>query len=225
LNGNEFIYSWITGYSTAVFYCKKKLNTDGLVEKHRTNQNNFTQALYPMNNKAIISLISFFLLSMFYVAPASAGPTYVNIVIPTECGAWNYNAAGSHHCAGTGNGKRVKAGRNGSFKCVGGGNGRGNLVIEMSSCPTVVFDTFKKGSGWATSHYVSTKSRTVVCRSGCPTKRGKISIIDAMNPVKQYSVLSDRTGSLNNTKEFEIVPAVRYCTGGRCESNPGRIWN
>jgi hypothetical protein len=94
-----------------------------------------------MKNKSIISLVSFFLLSMLYVAPAIAGPTYVNITIPKKCGEWKYDSSVSHHCAGTGKGKYVKAGTKGAFKCVGGGNGKGNLMIEMANCPTVIWGT------------------------------------------------------------------------------------
>jgi hypothetical protein len=110
-----------------------------------TTQNNFTQVLYSMNHKSIISLISFFLLSMFYVASANAGPTYINVEVPKVCGAWKYNASRSHHCAGTGKGKDVSAGTKGTFRCVGGGNGRGNLMIEMENCPTVIWRTHSYG--------------------------------------------------------------------------------
>ena len=94
-----------------------------------------------MKNKPIVSAITFLLISMFYVNSASAGPTYVNIKIPKECGKWKYDSSVSHHCAGTGKGKYVKAGTKGAFKCVGGGNGKGNLMIEMANCPTVIWGT------------------------------------------------------------------------------------
>jgi hypothetical protein len=94
-----------------------------------------------MKNKSIISLVSFFLLSMLYVAPAIAGPTYVNITIPKKCGEWKYDSSVSHHCAGTGKGKYVKAGTKGAFKCVGGGNGKGNLTIVLANCPRATWST------------------------------------------------------------------------------------
>jgi hypothetical protein len=94
-----------------------------------------------MKNKPIVSAITFLLISMFYVNSASAGPTYVNIKIPKECGKWKYDSSVSHHCAGTGKGKYVKAGTKGAFKCVGGGNGKGNLTIVLANCPRVAWST------------------------------------------------------------------------------------
>jgi hypothetical protein len=38
-----------------------------------------------MNNKSIFSLISFLILSMFYVAPVSAGSIYLTVEVPKEC--------------------------------------------------------------------------------------------------------------------------------------------
>jgi hypothetical protein len=184
-----------------------------------THYNKFTQVLYLMQSKSIISLISIFLISMLFGPIASAGPTYVNVEIPKECGTWKYNASRSHHCAGTGRGSLVKAGRNGSFKCVGGGNGRGNLMIEMSSCPTVVFNTAYVNMMGIVRHRVTTSSRKVVCISGCKIKN-QINPRDLL-PGGEVWNNSDQ----DNTKNFEILSPVRYCTGGSCESNPGKIWN
>jgi hypothetical protein len=91
-----------------------------------------------MNNKSIISLIAFFFLSMFYVAPASAGPTYINIEMPKECGAWK-NAGNAHHCWAL-NTNHGKAGKRASFKCSGNaGNGKGVFAITTDSCGMIVF--------------------------------------------------------------------------------------
>ena len=167
-----------------------------------------------MNNKSIFSLISFFLLSLFFVPSASAGPTYVNIEIPKKCGAWNYKPSSSHHCAGTGRGKRVKAGTNGTFKCVGGDNGKGNLVIEMFNCPTVVFRTVNvTGNGFTTLHGVYADRRYTRCYKGCFLGAG-----------------GDNPNSIN-TKHYRIdgsratVQPTSFCTGGSCDDpKPVIIW-
>jgi hypothetical protein len=89
-----------------------------------------------MNNKSIFSLISFFLLSMFYVASASAGPTYVNIKIPKECGTWKKIITNSHNCAA---GPVVSGvGGTAKFICGDGGDGKGKLMIQtQGKCGSV----------------------------------------------------------------------------------------
>ena len=77
---------------------------------------------------------------MFYVAPASAGPTYVNVKIPPQCGTWTYMPAKSRNCAVIGDGKKVKA-RKASFKCDGGGNGKETIVIYFLQCDTLKMST------------------------------------------------------------------------------------
>jgi hypothetical protein len=107
---------------------------------------------------------------MFFVPSVSAGPTYVNIEIPEECGGWKYNASRSHHCAGTGRGSRVKAGRDGSFKCGGGGNGYGNIMVEMDNCPTIILSTWNDNRQWnsvMTFHRTTHVEGRVNCYRNC----------------------------------------------------------
>jgi hypothetical protein len=116
-----------------------------------------------MNSKSIFSLISFFLLSMFYVAPASAGPTYINIEVPKECGAWE-NAGGAHHCWAL-NTNHGKAGKRASFKCSGkAGNGKGVFVITTGSCGMVVF-SHASGNESGTWHTVTVSQGEGACIS------------------------------------------------------------
>jgi hypothetical protein len=99
--------------------------------------NKFTQVLYPMNNKSIFSLISFFLLSMFYVASANAGPTYISLYVPLKCGTWK--VVGHQHCPAKGKASG-KAGSTAYMRCVGGGNGKSTATIS-SSCSEVTLAT------------------------------------------------------------------------------------
>jgi hypothetical protein len=124
MNGNELIYSWVTVFFTAALYCMKKIK--------------LTQVLYSMNHKSIIRLISFLLISMFYVASASAGPTYLNVEMPKECGTWKVSP-GAQHCSvrGPSSGKGGKM----YFKCVGGGNGKGGVGIDTKNCGRIIFST------------------------------------------------------------------------------------
>jgi Pyruvate/2-oxoacid:ferredoxin oxidoreductase delta subunit len=95
-----------------------------------------------MHNKSIFSLISFFLLSMFYVSSASAGPKYINIKMSKECGAWE-NAGNAHHCWAL-NTNKGKAGKRASFKCSAGYEA-GVFAIKMKYCPMAVISV--EGSG------------------------------------------------------------------------------
>ena len=139
-----------------------------------------------MKNKSIISLISFFFLSMFYVGSASAGPTYLNVKMPQECGFWKV-APGAQHCIvrGPSNGK---AGKDTAFKCVGGGNGKGGVGINTQHCGQIIFSTYKIGDmhhsyvskGYAylshTSNTTKTRNNThmfVVCRPTYKEERVK----------------------------------------------------
>jgi hypothetical protein len=93
-----------------------------------------------MNNKSIITLISFIVLSMFYVAPASARALYLNVEVPKECGAWE-DVPVRDHCVTRGP-SRGKAGKNIRYECQGDimyGNGR--AVLETGKCGTIVFIT------------------------------------------------------------------------------------
>ena len=99
-----------------------------------------------MNNKSIISLISFFFLSMFYVASASAGSAglvTVNVDMPKECGAWKQ--IDNKECRGETSGK---AGHNTKFVCAGKGKGGrgGSVTIKFKSCKTVKIQTLRIGS-------------------------------------------------------------------------------
>jgi hypothetical protein len=96
-----------------------------------------------MHNKSIFSLISFFLLSMFYVSSASAGPTYINIKMSKECGAWE-NAGNAHHCWAL-NTNKGKAGKRASFKCSRGADGV--FAIKSENCPMAVISHTSHAKG------------------------------------------------------------------------------
>ena len=122
-----------------------------------------------MNHKSIIRLISFLLISMFYVASASAGPTYLNVEMPKECGTWKVSP-GAQHCSVRGP-SSGKAGVDTSFKCVGGGNGKGGVGINTQHCPQTIFShhVYMDTSLINTVHtiYVSKGSAMCVTRGGC----------------------------------------------------------
>ena len=90
-----------------------------------------------MKNKSIISLISFFFLSMFYVGSASAGPTYISLYVPLKCGTWKF--VGHQHCPPKGKASG-KAGSTAHMRCVGGDNGKSTATIR-SSCSQVTIAT------------------------------------------------------------------------------------
>jgi hypothetical protein len=100
-----------------------------------------------MKNKSIISLISVFLLSMFYGASASAGPTYLHVEMPKKCGTWKVSL-GPQHCSvrGSSSGNR---GKDVAFKCVGGDNGKGGIGIDTQSCGTIIFSTANRPSRYS----------------------------------------------------------------------------
>jgi hypothetical protein len=110
-----------------------------------------------MHNKSIFSLISFFLLSMFYVSSASAGPTYINIKMSKECGAWE-NAGNAHHCWAL-NTNKGKAGKRASFKCSRGADGV--FAIKSENCPMAVISIHN--SPWI----VQVDKGWCVGRAGC----------------------------------------------------------
>jgi hypothetical protein len=90
-----------------------------------------------MKYKSIISAITFLLISMFYVASASAGPTDINVEMPKECGTWNV-PSGDRMCRlrGPASGK---AGVDVAFKCWGGGHGSGAVILDTQHCSRLVF--------------------------------------------------------------------------------------
>ena len=118
-----------------------------------THQNNFTQVLYSMNHKSIISLISFFLVTMFYVAPARAGWLTLNVEVPKECGAWAAVNV-QQHCFVPGP-SRGKGGKHISFECRADTSrgGPGRAVLETDNCGIIVFITDIKGSPEARKYY------------------------------------------------------------------------
>jgi hypothetical protein len=122
-----------------------------------------------MKNKSIISLVSFFLLSMLYVAPAIAGATYLNVYIPKECGNWKV-APGAQHCIVRGR-SSGEAGGDAAFKCVGGGNGKGGVGINTQHCPQTIFShhVYAGPSLVHTMHtiYVSKGSASCFTVGGC----------------------------------------------------------
>jgi hypothetical protein len=99
-----------------------------------------------MKNKSIFSLISFFLLSMFYVAPASARGLYLNVEVPKECGAWEDVPV--HDRCFTRGPSRGKAGGKIRYECVGDiTSGEGRAVLDTAKCDRVVFITLTGGIG------------------------------------------------------------------------------
>jgi hypothetical protein len=76
---------------------------------------------------------------MFYVAPASGGPTYINVKMPKGCGAWKLGA-NAHYCRVRGP-STGKAGKDTSFECRGGDNGAGTAVLKTEWCGRIVIGT------------------------------------------------------------------------------------
>jgi hypothetical protein len=95
-----------------------------------------------MHNKSIFSLISFFLLSMFYVSSASAAARefiYVKVEMPKECGAWEI-APKARHCIVNDFGNKGKAGMKGHFRCEPKSNkDPGVFGINSQGCGKVKF--------------------------------------------------------------------------------------
>jgi hypothetical protein len=96
-----------------------------------------------MPNKSIISLISFFLLSMFYVASASGSGVYANIIVemPKKCGAWSV-VDGMDQCRIKGSNKSYKHGKPGDdarFTCWGGRQNKARVRIDTSYCGPITF--------------------------------------------------------------------------------------
>jgi hypothetical protein len=116
-----------------------------------------------MNNKSIISLIAFFFLSMFYVASASAGPTYINVDMPKECGTWKVLPATSHHCSVRGPASG-KAGVDTAFKCWGGGNGKGGMALDAQHCGILYFSHEVWTTIESTQHTVQVTTGSAICR-------------------------------------------------------------
>jgi hypothetical protein len=134
-----------------------------------THKNNFTPVLHSMNHKSIISSISFFLLSIFYVASASGSVT-INVDIPKECGAWKQIE--NNACRGQSSGK---AGHNAKFVCAGGGNGgqRGSLTIKFKTCKTVKLQVIHNKRGISGKN-VSNNVKVLKGDAGCRQSEGSI---------------------------------------------------
>ena len=134
-----------------------------------------------MQSKSIFSLISFCLISMFFVPSVSAGQmlmakTYVNIKFPKECGTWRKHAVNTHNCA-VGPVTRGVGGT-AKFTCqLIGGEGKGQLHISTrGKCQGVVL-LVKQERGRSGGYYVSTitqQSGMATCTRGCgPRGAGK----------------------------------------------------
>jgi hypothetical protein len=119
-----------------------------------------------MKYKSIISTVSFLLISMFYVNSASAGPTYLNIEIPKECGK-KHTLLTAHHCPLQRAIKAKDKNKNTTlvFKCVGGGNNRAVTSFKTPKCGRVTVTTFRKHlftTGW--NHYADVTTKNAACR-------------------------------------------------------------
>jgi hypothetical protein len=122
-----------------------------------------------MKNKPIVSAITFLLISMFYVASASAGPTYINVDMPKECGTWKVLPSTSHYCSVRGPASG-KAGVDTSFKCWGGGNGKGGMALEAQHCGILYFAHSKWERINSTSHTVTVPTGSAACMETHETK-------------------------------------------------------
>jgi hypothetical protein len=155
-----------------------------------------------MNNKSIISLISFLLVSMFYVASASAGPTYLNIEIPITCGK-PHKLLSNQHCplqrAINGN---IQA-RNTTlvFKCVGG----------KTSLPVASFKTRKCGVVSVTvdsklkNHYRWTRYAQVTTKNAACKRCSKgISAIESQKVTFDIKVIDPGCRGI-------LDPAYKFC--------------
>jgi hypothetical protein len=127
-----------------------------------------------MKYKSIISAISFLLISMFYVASASAGPTYLNVEMPKECGTWEVSP-GAQHCSVRGPASG-KAGVDAAFKCRGGGNGKGGVGIDTQHCGRIIFShhRFEYALG-GTSHNIRVTTGKASCIHSSNMKNGCVS--------------------------------------------------
>jgi hypothetical protein len=82
-----------------------------------------------MKNK--ISINFFGLITSLLLSQALlAGPTYLNISIPTECGNWK--VLNHNHCPPTQ--KHKGKGGEANARCVGGGNGRSTFAVGTQNC-------------------------------------------------------------------------------------------
>jgi hypothetical protein len=119
-----------------------------------------------MINKSIISAITFLLMSMFYVASASAGPTYLNMEIPKECGK-AHTLLTAHHCPLDRAEDVGNKDRNTTlvFKCVGGGNGRAVTSFKTPKCGRVTVTTFRRmGLFYHWVHYAEVTTTNAACK-------------------------------------------------------------
>jgi hypothetical protein len=104
-----------------------------------------------MKNKSIISAITFLLISMFYVASASAQVknqvAILQVDLPDTCGA--YKRMTNHHCplVYTSKSPRRKRHDELDFRCKGGGNNRSVSSIMTQYCGRFTFTTFARWDG------------------------------------------------------------------------------
>jgi hypothetical protein len=107
---------------------------------------------------------------MFYVNSASAGPTYLNIEIPKECGK-KHTLLTAHHCPlqRAINAKNKNKNTTLVFKCVGGGNNRSVTSFVTPECGLVTVSTFKRFDGelfdgpeWR--HFAEVTTKNVKCK-------------------------------------------------------------
>jgi hypothetical protein len=130
-----------------------------------------------MKYKSIISTISFLLISMFYVASASAGPTYLNVEMPKECGTWKVSP-GTQHCSVRGPASG-KAGVDTAFKCWGGGNGKGGVGLDTQHCGRIRFSHEQQGAGPASRHSIRVTIGKARCRTYNYKRPRKGNCVDA----------------------------------------------
>jgi hypothetical protein len=169
-----------------------------------------------MKNKTIISAITFLLISMFYVNSASAGPTWLNIEIPIQCGK-PHTLLTAHHCPlkRAPNAGDSKKNTTLVFKCVGGGNNRAVTSFKTPKCGRVTVTTFKRHDlfrGWI--HYAEVTTKNAACkwcgRSGDSTRRKRSNTFDmlACKPgvkIDNYPACGE---TRFNTKGFNRVVGV-----------------
>jgi hypothetical protein len=146
-----------------------------------------------MKYKSIISTISFLLISMFYVSSASAGPTYLNVSVASECGTWEVSP-GAQHCRVRGP-SSGKSSDTAYFKCVGGGNGKGGVGIDTQSCGRIIFSHHRRetGSAGGTKHSIRVTTGVAMCTVTRSSLHGGVM------PPNGYCV-----DVKNNTLEFDI---------------------
>jgi hypothetical protein len=133
-----------------------------------------------VKNKSIISAITCLLISMFYVASASAALSLINFNIPESCG-WVKQQGPAHACsAGTGglwpeHKREVGDTNDTSYKCWGYDTGFGGVALKTQHCGVVKITTrmmqpmpgaytTKKALTIKAQHRVYVETRNAICR-------------------------------------------------------------